>query len=207
MLEICNHPLISHDLNRLRNSATQPEEFRRLIRKISVFLTYEAVRSFETIGAKVTTPLETMDSQELQHPDPILVSILRAGNGFLDGALDVLPRSKVGFLGMYRDEDTLKPVHYYSKIPTVDGNAPVILLDPMLATGNSAADAVEHIQTLGAQNIYMLSLVAAPEGVKRVQLVAPDIKIFVAALDRGLNEKGYIVPGLGDAGDRIFNSL
>ncbi len=207
MLTICEHPLITNRLNIMRDKSTDPALFRRLLNEISVFLTYEAVRDFETIAVEVETPLEVMTTQALRSSSPVLISILRAGNGLLQGALEVLPDARVGFLGLYRDEETLRPVDYYANVPADLESQPVIVLDPMLATGHSALAALDYLKEHGAKDLRLITLVSAPEGVKTIETRYPDLPIFTAALDRELNEKGYILPGLGDAGDRIFNSM
>ncbi len=207
MLTICDHPLITDRLNLMRDVHCKPAQFREYLRQIAVFLTYEAVRDFDMVAAEIETPLEIMPSQKLKNDAPVLVSILRAGNGLLDGALQVLPNARVGFLGMYRDEETLRPVDYYANIPSKLGDAQTLILDPMLATGHSALGAIDYLYAQGAKDMRLITLVSAPEGVKTIEAKYPDLPIFTAALDRELNEKGYILPGLGDAGDRIFNSL
>lgn len=207
MLTICDHPLITDRLNKMRDVRCPPAEFRHYLNEIAVFLTYEAVRDFETVEREVRTPLEVMKTRAFKHDAPVLVSILRAGNGLLNGALEVLPAARVGFLGMYRDEATLRPVEYYANLPEDLSSSPVLVLDPMLATGHSALNAINYLVARGAHQIRLITLVSAPEGVKTIEDRYKDLQIFTAALDRELNDKGYILPGLGDAGDRIFNSL
>lgn len=206
MLNICDHPLITDRLNLMRDKNCPPVRFRSYLNEIAVFLTYEAVRDFKTKSVEIETPLETITASRVQFSSPVLISILRAGNGLLNGALEVLPDARVGFLGMYRDEETLRPVEYYANIPSDLHSQPILVLDPMLATGHSALGALNYLKAQGAKELRLITLVSAPEGVKTVENAHPDLPIFTAALDRGLNEKGYIVPGLGDAGDRIFNS-
>ncbi len=206
MLTICNHPLIASRLNLMRDINCPPAQFRQYLHEISVFLTYEAVRDFEVEDYEIVTPMEKMSAKRLKYRSPVVVSILRAGNGLLSGALDVLPDARVGFLGMYRDETTLRPVDYYANIPSDLSSEPVLVLDPMLATGHSALGALEYLKSHNAKDLRLLTLVSAPEGVKTIESFDADLPIYTASLDRGLNDKGYIMPGLGDAGDRIFNS-
>lgn len=206
-LTIVDHPLVQHKLSLMRDAATPGPEFRRLLREISLLLTYEATRDLPVAMRPVTTPLTEMQAPMLDGPDPVVVSILRAGNGLLDGVLDVIPTAKVGFVGLYRDEETLRPVQYYCKLPPEISGRLVIAVDPMLATGNSSAAAVELLKNAGASRICLICLLAAPEGLKCMAAAHPDVRIVTAALDSHLNEKGYIVPGLGDAGDRIFGTV
>lgn len=205
-LTAIDHPLVQHKLSLMRAIDTPSAEFRRLLREISLFLAYEATRDLPLTTRPVTTPLMQIDAPVLAGPDPVLVSILRAGNGLLDGVLDVVPTAKVGFVGLYRNEETLKPVQYYCKLPDVSARR-VIVVDPMLATGNSAVAAIDLLKDAGARDIAMICLLAAPEGVGAVHKAHPETRIITAALDSHLNDKGYIVPGLGDAGDRIFGTL
>ncbi len=190
----------------MRSVTCPPAQFRRYLHEISVFLTYEAVRDFALEPFEIETPMEKMNSERLKDHSPVIVSILRAGNGMLNGALEVLPDARVGFLGMYRDEKTLRPVDYYANIPKDLTSQPVLVLDPMLATGHSAKGALTYLKSHNAKDLRLLTLVSAPEGVKTIERFDANLPIFTASLDRGLNEKGYILPGLGDAGDRIFNS-
>ncbi len=206
MLKVTEHPVIIDRINQLRDVKTTPSEFRAHLRQVANYLMIEASKDLPIQKSQIVTPLEAVDLDRLSGASPVLVSILRAGNGLLDGALDVLPDAKIGFLGMYRDEETLKPVNYYANLPDQIQNSPIFLLDPMLATGNSAVDAIKQLKAMGAWDIRLVCLVAAPEGVAVVHDYDKEIKIYCGALDRGLNDKGYIVPGLGDAGDRIFNS-
>ncbi len=207
MLTVCEHPIIADRLGRMREKTCPAAKFREYLNEISKFLVYEAIRDFGLEDTQIQTPLEPMQAQRLKEGSPVLISILRAGNGLLNGALEVLPEARVGFLGMYRDEETLTPVEYYANIPSDLQSAPVFVLDPMLATGHSALMALEYLRGRGAEKLKLITLVSAPEGVKTVSEKFKDLPIFTAALDRELNEKGYILPGLGDAGDRIFNSL
>jgi uracil phosphoribosyltransferase len=205
-LTVVDHPLVQHKLSLMRDARTPSPEFRRLLREISLLLTYEGARDLPVALKPVTTPLVEMQAPMLDGPDPVVVSILRAGNGLLDGVLDVIPTAKVGFVGLYRDEKTLKPVQYYCKLPPEIAGRLVIAVDPMLATGNSSAAAVDLLKAAGATNICLICLLAAPEGIATMAAAHPDVRIITASVDSHLNERGYIVPGLGDAGDRIFGT-
>ena len=205
-LTIVDHPLVQHKLTLMRDQDTPTAVFRQLLREISTLLAYEVTRNLEMTTRKVTTPVEAMDAPVLAGRKLALVSILRAGNGLLDGMLDLIPSARVGFVGLYRDEETLKPVQYYCKLPGDMPERLVIAVDPMLATGNSSAAAIDLIKEQGATNIRFMCLLAAPEGVARMKEAHPDVPIVTAALDEKLNELGYIVPGLGDAGDRMFGT-
>jgi uracil phosphoribosyltransferase len=190
----------------MREKETSTAVFRQLLREISQFLAYEVTREVPMTTKKINTPLQEMDAPVLAGRKLALISILRAGNGLLDGMLELIPSARVGFVGLYRDEETLKPVQYYFKVPDELGERMVIAVDPMLATGNSSVAAIDLLKQAGATNIRFLCLLAAPEGVARMQEAHPDVPIVTAALDSHLNEKGYIVPGLGDAGDRMFGT-
>jgi uracil phosphoribosyltransferase len=203
---IVAHPLVQHKLTLMRDKDTPTAVFRQLLREISLLLAYEVTRDLPMTTKTIETPLTDMEAPTLRGKKLALVSILRAGNGLLDGVLELIPSARVGFIGLYRDEATLKPVQYYFKVPVDLPERPVIVLDPMLATGNSSVAAVDLLKGRGATDIRFLCLVAAPEGVKRMVEAHPDVRIVTAALDRGLNERGYIVPGLGDAGDRMFGT-
>ena len=205
-LTIVDHPLVQHKLSLMRDKDTSTKSFRQLLREISHLLAYEVTRDLPLTTQKIETPLEVMDAPVLDGKKLALVSILRAGNGLLDGILDLIPAARVGFVGLYRDEETLKPVKYYFKVPTQLDDRMTIVVDPMLATGNSSAAAIDMIKEAGAKNIIFLCLLAAPEGVARMKEAHPDVPIVTAALDSHLNELGYIVPGLGDAGDRMFGT-
>lgn len=205
-LTLVDHPLVQHKLSLMRDARTPSPEFRRLLREISLLLAYEGARDLPLRLQTVATPLTDMQAPMLDGPDPVVVSILRAGNGLLDGVLDVIPTAKVGFVGLYRDEATLKPVQYYCKLPSDLAGRLVIAVDPMLATGNSSAAAVDLLKAAGATNICLICLLAAPEGIACMAAAHPDVRIITAAVDSHLNERGYIVPGLGDAGDRIFGT-
>ncbi|WP_343081760.1 uracil phosphoribosyltransferase [Ostreiculturibacter nitratireducens] len=205
-LTVVNHPLVQHKLSIMRDKNTSTAGFRQLLREISQLLAYEVTREMPLTMRAIETPLcETM-VPVLAGKKLALVSILRAGNGLLDGILDLVPSARVGFIGLYRDHETLQPVQYYFKVPSELDDRLVILVDPMLATGNSSAAAVDLLKKAGATNIRFLCLLAAPEGVARMKEAHPDVPIITAAVDSHLNEHGYIVPGLGDAGDRMFGT-
>ncbi len=205
-LIVVDHPLVQHKLTLMRRSHTATAEFRRLVREVALLLGYEITRDLplETIG--IETPLEPMQASTLAGKKLCLVSILRAGNGLLDGMLDLVPSARVGHIGLYRDPATLQPVEYYYKVPEDLAERPVIVVDPMLATANSAVAAIDRIKRDGATDVKFACLLAAPEGVRRFHDAHPDVPIFTAAVDRGLNDHGYILPGLGDAGDRIYGT-
>lgn len=200
------HPLVQHKLTLMRQKDTSTAVFRQLLREISQLLAYEVTRGLPMTTKRIETPLEPMDAPVLDGKKLALVSILRAGNGLLDGVLELIPSARVGFVGLYRDEETLKPVQYYFKAPTELEDRLVIAVDPMLATGNSSAAAIDLLKEAGAKNIRFLCLLAAPEGIARMKEAHPDVPIVTAAIDSHLNEHGYIVPGLGDAGDRMFGT-
>ncbi len=201
-----SHPLVQHKLTLMRDQNTSTAVFRQLLREISQLLAYEVTRELPMTTKRIDTPLEPMDAPTLDGKKLALVSILRAGNGLLDGILELIPSARVGFVGLYRDEETLKPVQYYFKVPTEIEDRLVIAVDPMLATGNSSVAAIDLLKQAGARNIRFLCLLAAPEGIARMKEAHPDVPIVTAAIDSNLNEKGYIVPGLGDAGDRMFGT-
>ncbi|MFD1196323.1 uracil phosphoribosyltransferase [Seohaeicola saemankumensis] len=205
-LTIVTHPLVQHKLTLMRDKNTSTGEFRALLREISALLAYEVTRELELTTRAVETPMQEMDAPVLKGKKLALVSILRAGNGLLDGVLELIPSARVGFVGLYRDEATLKPVQYYCKLPEGLEDRLVIVVDPMLATGNSSVAAVDLLKAAGATNIRFMCLLAAPEGVARMKEAHPDVPIVTAALDKRLNDKGYILPGLGDAGDRMFGT-
>ena len=205
-LTIVDHPLVQHKLTIMRQKDTSTAGFRQLLREISLLLGYEILRDLPMTTTSIETPLEEMEAPTLKGEKLVLVSILRAGNGLLEGIHDLVPSARVGFVGLYRDHETLKPVQYYFKVPSDLSDRPVIAVDPMLATGNSSAAAVDLLKQAGAKDIRFLCLLAAPEGVARMKEAHPDVPIVTAALDRQLNEKGYILPGLGDAGDRMFGT-
>lgn len=205
-LTVVDHPLVQHKLTLMREKDTSTAGFRQLLREISLLLAYEVTRDLPMTNRTIETPLMPMEAPSLLGKKLVLVSILRAGNGLMDGVLELIPAARVGFIGMYRDEETLQPVQYYCKLPAEMDERVVIVLDPMLATGNSSAAAVDILKAAGATDIRFLCLLAAPEGVARMQAAHPDVRIVTAALDARLNEKGYILPGLGDAGDRMFGT-
>ena len=203
---IVDHPLIQHKISLLRNKATGTKEFRDLVNEIAMLLCYEATRDLPTEEVEIETPVSVARTKVLAGRKLALVPILRAGMGMLDGMLTLIPAAKVGFIGLYRDESTLQPVEYFCKLPEDAEHRQLIVLDPMLATGGSAAAAISFIKERGCQNIRLVNLIAAPEGSEYMQKAHPDVDIFVAALDERLNEHGYIIPGLGDAGDRLFGT-
>lgn len=203
---VLNHPLIQHKLAILRDKRTGTKEFREVAGEISMFLCYEAMKDVALVDIEIETPLATMKTKKLDEDRFAFVPILRAGMGMLDGVIKVIPNAKIGHIGMYRNEETLQPVDYYFKVPKDIDKREVIILDPMLATGGSAIDAIGAIKAKGVKNIKFLSIIAAPEGVKKVMETHPDVKLYCATIDSHLNEVGYIVPGLGDAGDRIFGT-
>ena len=205
-LTIVTHPLVQHKLTLMREKDTSTAVFRQLLREISHLLAYEVTRDMAMTTKPIETPLTEMDAPTIAGRKLALISILRAGNGLLDGMLDLIPSARVGFVGLYRDEETLEPVQYYFKVPAELDKRLVIAVDPMLATGNSSVAAVDLLKEAGATDIRFLCLLAAPEGVARMAEAHPDVPIVTAALDDKLNELGYIVPGLGDAGDRMFGT-
>ena len=204
-LHIINHPLIQDKLTRLRDVNAANHNFRLLLEELTAFMVYEITRDYPLREVEVKTPLETMTGRELD-TSVVLVPILRAGTGMLGGVLDLIPTARVGHIGLYRDPETLQPVEYYAKFPQTLREAQVILVDPMLATGGSAIVGIDILKREGARKIQFLCLVAAPEGVDGFSRAHPDVPIYTAALDRELNNHGYILPGLGDAGDRIFGT-
>ncbi|MCD8007446.1 MAG: uracil phosphoribosyltransferase [Clostridiales bacterium] len=205
-IHILEHPLISHKLAILRNENTGTQEFRAVVSEIASLITYEATRSLPTKEVEVTTPCGVAKCQVLTGKKLAIVPILRAGLGMVDGVLSLLPSAKVGHVGLYRDPETLEPVEYYCKMPADIAERDVIILDPMLATGGSATAAIQFMKDYGCKKIGMMNIIAAPEGLDVIAHDHPDVEIYVAALDDHLNEHGYIVPGLGDAGDRIFGT-
>ena len=201
-----NHPLISHKLTILRNKETGTKEFREIIGEISSVLCYEAMKDAKLEDIEIETPICRTTGKMLDEDKYAFVPILRAGTGMLDGLIQTMPNAKIGHIGMYRNEETLRPVKYFYKTPSDIQNREVIILDPMLATGGSGIDAITMIKESGAKKIKFLCIIAAPEGIEKMQKVHPDVDIYCATIDEKLNEKGYIVPGLGDAGDRIFGT-
>lgn len=205
-LTVLNHPLVQHKLTLMRKKETPSSTFRQLLSETSMLLAHEVTRDLPLVEITIDTPVCRTRSPILDGKKLALISILRAGNGLLDGILEVIPAARVGFVGMYRDEKTLEPVEYYCKVPAELENRLVIAVDPMLATGNSSVAAIDRLKKEGATEIRLLCLLAAPEGVARMKEAHPDVPIFTASLDEKLNEHGYIVPGLGDAGDRMFGT-
>lgn len=205
-LTVVKHPLVQHKLTLMREKTTSTAVFRQLLREISQLLAYEVTHQLPVTQRRIETPLEEMDAPVLDGRKLALISILRAGNGLLDGMLELIPSARVGFVGLYRDEETLQPVQYYFKVPDMLDERLSIVVDPMLATGNSSAAAVDLVKKAGAKDIRFLCLLAAPEGVARMKEAHPDVPIVTASLDERLNELGYILPGLGDAGDRMFGT-
>jgi uracil phosphoribosyltransferase len=199
-------PLVQHKLSIMRDKETSTGQFRQLLREISQFLAYEITRELPLENQAIETPMGPMDAPMLRGKKLALISILRAGNGLLDGVLELVPSARVGFVGLYRDEQTLEPVEYYFKVPDALEERLVIAVDPMLATGNSSVAAIDRLKEAGATNIRFMCLLAAPEGIARMRQAHPDVHIVTASVDEKLNEQGYIVPGLGDAGDRMFGT-
>ncbi len=203
---VVDHPLVQHKLTLMRDTETALPEFRRLLREISLLLAYEVTRHLELKTVSVETPVARADLPLLARPEPCFITILRAGNGLLDGMLDLIPAASVGHVGLYRDPQSLEAVEYYYKVPRDMGERLAIVVDPMLATGHTAVAALERLKRDSAKDISFVCLVAAPEGIDALHQAHPDVPIYTAAVDDHLNEKGYIVPGLGDAGDRIFGT-
>ncbi len=203
---VVDHPLVQHKLALMRRKQTCTADFRQLLREISLLLGYEVTRDLPLTTVEVETPITKMIAPRLKGKKMALISILRAGNGLLEGMLDLIPSARVGHVGLYRDPETLVAVEYYFKVPRDLGDRLVIVVDPMLATGNSAAAAVSRIKEAGAANIKFVCLLAAPEGIEAFGKAHPDVHIYTAAIDDHLNEHGYIVPGLGDAGDRLYGT-
>ena len=200
------HPLVQHKLGLLRNVTTTTQMFRQLVNELTLLLTYEATKGLADEEIEIETPLERMTARQISGKKVAVCPILRAGMGMLDAVLSLVPGARVGFIGLFRDEETLEPVEYYVKLPGDIADRDVILLDPMLATGNSTAAAVDTVKRSGATSVRLIALIAAPEGIERVHREHPDVHIVVASVDRGLNDKGYILPGLGDAGDRLYGT-
>lgn len=205
-VHVIDHPLIQHKLTLMRKKDTSTSKFRSLIREISMLMAYEMTRDMALTVEDIETPLAPMKAPVLVGKKVVLISILRAGTGLLDGMLELIPSARVGHVGLYRDPKTLEPVEYYFKIPSEMTDREAIVVDPMLATGNSAIAAVKRIKRTGPRSIRFMCLLAAPEGVKAFHEAHPDVPIYTPAIDECLNEKGYIVPGLGDAGDRMFGT-
>jgi uracil phosphoribosyltransferase len=205
-LTVVDHPLVRHKLGLLRDVETPTQMFRQLVNEVTLLLTYEATKDLATEDVEIETPLERTTVPRISGKKVAVCPILRAGVGMLDGVLSLIAGARVGFIGLYRNEETLEPVEYYVKLPADIADRDVIILDPMLATGNSTAAAVATVKSAGAQSIRLIAIIAAPEGIERLHALHPDVHVVVAAVDRGLNEKGYIVPGLGDAGDRLYGT-
>lgn len=205
-LTVIDHPLVEHKMTLIRDKTTPTAVFRRLLREISMLMAYEALRDLELEEVAIETPVCPMTARKLAGKKVCFVSVLRAGDGLLQGLVDLVPSARVGHIGLYRDPETLQPVTYYCKLPGDIGARTVIVVDPMLATGGSAADAVAKVKAEGAKDIRFLALIAAPEGVETFRKAHPDVPVITGALDQRLNEHGYIVPGLGDAGDRLFGT-
>ncbi len=205
-ITVLDHPLVQHKLTLMRDRDTATSKFRQLLREISLLMAYEVCRDLDTEMVTVRTPLESMQAPKLEGKKLCFVSILRAGNGLLDGMLDLIPSARVGHVGLYRDPKTLVPVEYYLKLPDAIGDRLCIAVDPMLATGNSAIAAVQRLKEAGATRLKFVCLLAAPEGVRNFAEAHPDVPVYAAALDRELDDHGYICPGLGDAGDRMYGT-
>ncbi|MDP2065639.1 MAG: uracil phosphoribosyltransferase [Burkholderiaceae bacterium] len=205
-VHLLDHPLVQHKLTLMRRKDASTNSFRRLLNELAMLMTYEVTRDMALQDIEIETPLETMTAKVIDGKKLVFVSILRAGTGILDGMLSVVPGARVGHIGLYRDPQTLKPVQYYFKMPSEIEERDVIVVDPMLATGNSAIAAVEKVKALGPKSVKFLCLLTCPEGIAAMQEAHPDVPIYTAAIDRQLNDHGYILPGLGDAGDRIFGT-
>jgi len=203
---VFDHPLITHKLSLMRDKNTGPKEFRELLNEISMLMAYEVTRDLPLVDVEIETPICKTKTKVLQGKKLAIVPILRAGLGMVDGFMSLVPAAKVGHIGLYRDPETLQPVEYYCKLPSDAEEREILLVDPMLATGGSSSAAIGFLKKRGCHNIRLVSLIASPEGVERVQKDHPDVDIFVAGMDSHLNEHGYIVPGLGDAGDRLFGT-
>lgn len=205
-VHVVDHPLVQHKLSLLRHADTGSKLFRELVRELAMFEAYEATRGFELAEATVSTPLAEATAKVLAGKKVALVPILRAGLGMVDGVLELIPAARVGHVGLYRDPGTLQPVEYYAKLPEDIAERDVLILDPMLATGGSAAAAVQYLRERGAREIKLLVVIAAPEGIEAVLDADPDVEVYTCAVDSHLNDHGYIIPGLGDAGDRLFGT-
>lgn len=204
---ICDHPLVKHKISTIRDKSTGTNEFRTIVSEIAMLIGYEALRNIELEDVEVETPLEKAMCPMMKGEKPAIIPILRAGLGMVDGVLKLLPTAKIGHIGLYRDEETFEPKEYYCKLPVAIDKRKIYVVDPMLATGGSAIAAIDFIKQRGGADITFLCIIAAPEGLEKLAKAHPDIKIYVGNLDRELNEKAYICPGLGDAGDRIFGTL
>ena len=204
---VVDHQLVQHKLSVLRDVSTGPKEFRELVSELAMLMAYEATREFQLAESTVMTPICETTTKVLAGKKVAIVPILRAGLGMVDGILSLLPAAKIGHIGLYRDPETMRPVEYYCKLPEDIGERDVMIVDPMLATGGSAAAAIEFLRARGAKSVRLLSIIAAPEGVAAVMKADSDVAVYVCAIDSHLNDHGYIVPGLGDAGDRLFGTL
>ena len=205
-LTVVSHPLVQHKLSYLRDASTPTVHFRKLVNEVTLLLTYEATRDLPVEDVAIDTPLERMSAQRISGKKVAVCPVLRAGMGMLDGVLTLISSARVGFIGLYRDEETLQPVEYFVKLPVDLAERDAIVLDPMLATGNSSSAAIAAVKEAGAQSTTLVCLVSAPEGIEHIHADHPDVHIVTAAVDRGLNERGFIVPGLGDAGDRLYGT-
>ena len=205
-VHVMDHPLVHHKLAVMRNKDTSVKEFRELVSEVAGLMCYEATRNLPTVDVKVETPVGTANCKMLAGKKLAIVPILRAGLGMVDALVDLIPSAKIGHIGLYRDPETHEPVEYYCKLPEDIGNRVVFVVDPMLATGGSAVAAINFLKKRGCKNIIMLNIIGCPEGIRRVQEEHPDVEMYLAACDERLNEHAYIVPGLGDAGDRIFGT-
>jgi uracil phosphoribosyltransferase len=205
-LNVVDHPLVLHKLTLMRNRNTSSALFRQLIREISLLLGYEVLRDLKTTMTKIETPLMTMEAPVLKGKKLVFVSILRAGNGLLDGLLDLVPSARVGHIGLYRDPETLKAIEYYLKLPDNLKERRVVVVDPMLATANSAIAAINRLKEVGAREVKFVCVLASPEGIDSFSIAHPDVQIYTAAIDEHLDKRGYIIPGLGDAGDRMYGT-
>jgi uracil phosphoribosyltransferase len=203
---VLNHPLIQHKLTVLRNKHTSSSQFRQLLHEIAMLMTYEVTRDLPTSTIEIDTPMETMKATRIDGKKLVFASILRAGNGFLDGMLKVVPNARVGHIGLYRDHDTLEAIEYYFKMPDGMSERDVIVVDPMLATGNSAIMAIDRLKEMSPKSIKFMCLLTCPTGLQALQSAHPDVAIYTASIDRELNNMGYIIPGLGDAGDRMYGT-
>ena len=203
---VMDHPLIQHKIGIIRREETSSKEFRKMISEVAMLMCYEATRDLKLVDVDIKTPITTMTAKELAGKKLAVVPILRAGLGMVEGMLAMIPAAKVGHIGLYRDPETLEPVEYYCKLPADSSERDVFVVDPMLATGGSAEAAIQMLKDKGVRNIRFMCIIAAPEGVKKMQEAHPDVDLYIGALDEKLNDHGYIVPGLGDAGDRIFGT-
>lgn len=205
-IQVMDHPLIQHKIGIIRRKEVGSKDFRQMISEIAMLMCYEATRNLKLQNVEIETPICTTRVKELRGKKLAVVPILRAGLGMVDGMLQMIPAAKVGHIGLYRDPETLEPVEYYCKLPADSSEREVFVVDPMLATGGSAVEAIRMLKNKGVKNIRFMCIIAAPEGVKRMQEAHPDVDVYIGALDEHLNDHGYIVPGLGDAGDRIFGT-